>query len=53
MNNESKMPKIKYCTRCCMPETQEGIQFDSMGICTACQSSEQKMHIDWNRLSES
>ncbi len=38
---------IKYCTRCCMPETQEGIQFDEMGICTACQSSEQKMYISW------
>lgn len=31
-----------------MPETNEGMQFDSMGICLACRSSEQKMHIDWN-----
>lgn len=38
---------IRYCTRCCMPETQEGIVFDEMGICQACQSSEQKIHIDW------
>lgn len=38
---------IKYCSRCCMPETQEGITFDEMGVCTACQSSEQKMHINW------
>ncbi len=38
---------IKYCTRCCVPETQEGVQFDEMGICLACISSEQKMHIDW------
>jgi len=30
-----------------MPETQEGIIFDEMGICQACQSSEQKIHIDW------
>ncbi len=30
-----------------MPETQEGIKFDEMGICQACQSSEQKIHIDW------
>lgn len=30
-----------------MPETQEGITFDEMGICQACQSSEQKIHIDW------
>lgn len=38
---------IEYCTRCCIPETQEGVQFDVMGICTACRSSEEKMHIDW------
>lgn len=38
---------IQYCIRCCVPETQEGVQFDEMGICTACGSSEDKMHIDW------
>lgn len=38
---------IKYCVRCCVPETQEGVKFDKMGICTACRSSEEKMHIDW------
>ena len=38
---------IQYCTRCCMPETTEGIEFDELGICRACNSSEQKMHIDW------
>jgi len=38
---------LKYCTRCCMPETSEGIVFDEMGICRGCQSSEQKMHINW------
>jgi len=30
-----------------MPETQEGISFDDLGICKACQSSEQKIHINW------
>lgn len=38
---------LQYCVRCCMPETQEGIKFDEFGICQACQSSEQKIHIDW------
>lgn len=38
---------IHYCIRCCVPETQEGVTFDDMGICTACRSSEEKMHIDW------
>lgn len=38
---------LQYCVRCCMPETTEGIVFDEMGICQACQSAEQKIHIDW------
>ncbi|MEK7602526.1 MAG: N-acetyl sugar amidotransferase [Patescibacteria group bacterium] len=40
-------PHLMYCTRCCIPETQEGIDFDELGICKACRSSEQKIHIDW------
>jgi N-acetyl sugar amidotransferase len=40
---------MKYCTRCCMPESNEGIKFDEMGICQACQSAEQKIHIDWTK----
>jgi N-acetyl sugar amidotransferase len=42
-------PHLQYCTRCCVPETQEGITFDELGICRACQSSEQKIHIDWTK----
>lgn len=38
---------LRYCVRCCMPETAEGIEFDSRGICNGCNSSEEKMHIDW------
>ena len=38
---------IQYCTRCCVPATQEGVTFDEVGVCTACRSSEEKMHIDW------
>lgn len=38
---------IRYCIRCCYPETVEGVEFDDMGICRACQSSEQKIHINW------
>jgi N-acetyl sugar amidotransferase len=38
---------MTYCVRCCMPESNEGIKFDEMGICQACQSAEQKIHIDW------
>ena len=41
--------ELQYCTRCCVPETQEGVEFDELGICTACQSSEEKMHISWEQ----
>lgn len=39
--------RLQYCTRCCFPETLEGVDFDDMGICSACRSSEEKMKIDW------
>lgn len=41
-------PNLQYCVRCCMPETNEGIQFDEMGVCQACQSAEQKIRISWD-----
>lgn len=41
------MENVQYCIRCCIPETQEGVKFDELGICQACQSSEQKIHINW------
>ena len=40
--------ELKYCLRCCLPETNENINFDDFGICKACRASEQKMHIDWD-----
>src|SRR3990167_8491695 len=40
---------LQYCVRCCMPETVEGIKFDERGICNGCNSSEEKMHIDWEQ----
>lgn len=46
-NSKPLLDNIKYCIRCCIPETQEGVKFDEMGICQACQSSEQKIHISW------
>lgn len=39
--------KINYCIRCCMPETSEGNNFDEMGVCRGCRSSEHKMHMNW------
>ncbi len=39
--------EMRYCVRCCMPESNEGMQFDEMDICQACQSAEHKIRIDW------
>ncbi len=49
VSNQEYVPfqNLKYCIRCCMPETVEGMTFDEFGVCQACQSSEQKMHINW------
>lgn len=44
--------KLRYCSRCCMPETMEGIVFDEFGICTPCRSSEEKMHINWEERDQ-
>jgi N-acetyl sugar amidotransferase len=44
--------KLKYCSRCCMPETMEGITFDEFNICTPCRSSEEKMHINWEEREQ-
>lgn len=39
--------QLRYCSRCCLPETMEGMSFDELGMCVPCRSSEDKMHIDW------
>ena len=38
---------LRYCLRCCLPETVEDIKFDERGICNGCNSAEQKMKINW------
>lgn len=43
---------MKYCSRCIMPESQEGQDFDGFGICNVCRSSEEKMRIDWKTRKE-
>jgi len=53
MANERKQGEppfsgFTYCSRCCMPGSTEGINFDEMGVCKACRSSEEKMRIDWS-----
>ena len=41
--------KIKYCTRCILPETKPDLQIDSEGICSACRYFEQRTETDWDQ----
>lgn len=44
---------MKYCTKCVMPDTRPGIAFNGQGICSACQSYENRKNVDYNiRLAE-
>jgi len=47
-----KQVKLKRCTRCIMPETQQDITFDSKGVCGVCRNSEVKKRIDWKKKKE-
>lgn len=40
---------MKYCKRCVMPDTRPGISFNAEGICSACQSYENRQAIDWDK----
>jgi N-acetyl sugar amidotransferase len=44
--------EIAYCSRCCLPETMEGIELDHLGVCVPCRSSEDKMHINWEERKQ-
>ena len=53
MNDDLKefepfLNNMHYCTRCCMPASNEGVSFDELGICSACNSAEHKIHINWS-----
>ena len=43
---------LKYCSRCCLPVTAEGLTLDEFGVCEPCRSSEQKMHINWEKRGD-
>ena len=45
---ESEEKKMKYCTKCVMPDTRPGITFNEEGVCSACQSHEAKKKTNWD-----
>lgn len=38
---------MRYCKKCVMPDTRPGITFKD-GVCSACQSYEERIKIDWS-----
>jgi N-acetyl sugar amidotransferase len=38
---------LTYCTRCVMPNTKPDLKLDAAGVCSACQSFEQRAKVDW------
>jgi N-acetyl sugar amidotransferase len=44
---ETSKIELKRCTKCIMPETQQGIVFDEKGVCGTCRQIEIKTKIDW------
>jgi len=39
---------MKRCTRCVMPDTRPGLQFNEAGVCQACLRYEARKTIDWD-----
>lgn len=48
MKKEPPFDDIKYCKRCCLPETAAELTFNSEGVCSACSSEDQKNQINWD-----
>lgn len=43
------MKKMRYCTKCILPESAETLQFDEAGVCNVCRQAEIKHEeIDWD-----
>jgi N-acetyl sugar amidotransferase len=41
--------KIKYCTKCVIPDTKPDIQFDKDGVCSACLYYERRDKVNWEK----
>ena len=48
MKNNKKIPVLRCCSKCGLPETYETIEFDEKNVCNICRSAEYKNEsIDW------
>ncbi len=41
-----------YCNKCFLPDTKPDLQFNNEGICSACESYDNRSTIDWNSRKE-
>ena len=41
------MSKVFRCSKCVMMSTRPRLEFDSNGVCSACNWEEEKKKIDW------
>lgn len=45
--------KMKYCTKCILPQTHESVEFDDDGVCNVCRQMEVKNEeINWDERKE-
>jgi N-acetyl sugar amidotransferase len=40
---------MKFCKNCVMPDTKPDLSFDENGVCSACNSYQQRETIDWDK----
>ena len=39
---------LKYCLKCVMPNTKPDLSFDESGVCSACNSYDNRSIVDWD-----
>ena len=43
------MKNLSWCTKCINNSLRPRIEFDRYGVCNACQWSEEKKKLNWNK----
>jgi N-acetyl sugar amidotransferase len=52
MINQLNDLKMKYCKKCVMPDTRPGLSFNEEGICSACQSFDNRKNVNYQQRFE-
>src|ERR1700690_478665 len=45
---KDELMKLRYCTRCVMPDTKPDLILDDEGVCNACRAYENRKAVDWD-----